>query len=60
MVDPEVKIVAVSGLIVKDKLSKIDDSHVQAFLMMPYMPEIDQTIRFYFTFTHIQRIDEAA
>jgi two-component system cell cycle sensor histidine kinase/response regulator CckA len=35
-VNPEVKIIAVSGLAEKDKLAKIDDVHLQAFLTKPY------------------------
>jgi PAS domain S-box-containing protein len=38
-VNPEVKIIAVSGLTEKDKLAKVDDAHVQAFLTKPYAAE---------------------
>jgi signal transduction histidine kinase/CheY-like chemotaxis protein len=37
--NPEVKIIAVSGLAEKDKLNKIADSHVNAFLPKPYTAE---------------------
>jgi PAS domain S-box-containing protein len=35
-VNPEIKIIAVSGLTETDKLAKADDVHVQAFLTKPY------------------------
>jgi CheY-like chemotaxis protein len=38
-VNPEIKIIAVSGLTEKDKLAKVDDAHVQAFLTKPYAAE---------------------
>jgi two-component system, cell cycle sensor histidine kinase and response regulator CckA len=38
-VNPEIKIIAVSGLTEKDKLVKVDDVHVQAFLSKPYAAE---------------------
>jgi len=38
-INPEVKVVAVSGLTEKDKLAKVDDAHVQAFLSKPYAAE---------------------
>jgi two-component system cell cycle sensor histidine kinase/response regulator CckA len=38
-VNPEVKIIAVSGLTEKDKIAKVDDVHVQAFLSKPYAAE---------------------
>ncbi len=38
-VNPEIKIIAVSGLTEKDKLAKVDDVHVQAFLSKPYAAE---------------------
>ena len=38
-INPEVKIIAVSGLVEKDKLAKVDDVHVQAFLSKPYTAE---------------------
>jgi two-component system cell cycle sensor histidine kinase/response regulator CckA len=34
--NPEVKIIAVSGLSEKDKITKADDIQIQAFLMKPY------------------------
>jgi nitrogen-specific signal transduction histidine kinase/CheY-like chemotaxis protein len=37
--NPEIKIIAVSGLTEKDKLAKVDDAHVQAFLSKPYAAE---------------------
>ena len=37
--NPEVKVVAVSGLTEKDKLAKVDDAHVQAFISKPYAAE---------------------
>jgi nitrogen-specific signal transduction histidine kinase/CheY-like chemotaxis protein len=37
--NPEVKIIAVSGLTQKDKIAKVDDIQVQAFLMKPYTAE---------------------
>jgi two-component system cell cycle sensor histidine kinase/response regulator CckA len=37
--NPEVKVIAVSGLTEKDKLAKVDDPHVQAFLSKPYAAE---------------------
>ncbi|NJD52934.1 MAG: PAS domain S-box protein [Candidatus Methanoperedens sp.] len=37
--NPEVKIIAVSGLTEKDKTAKTDDIQVQAFLMKPYTAE---------------------
>jgi len=38
-VNPEVKIIAVSGLAEKDKLEKIAEAHVNAFLPKPYTAE---------------------
>jgi PAS domain S-box-containing protein len=38
-VNPEVKIIAVSGLTEKDKFARVDDVHVQAFLTKPYAAE---------------------
>ncbi len=38
-IDPEVKIIAVSGLIEKDKLAKVEDAHINAFLSKPYTAE---------------------
>ncbi|MCZ7358390.1 MAG: PAS domain S-box protein [Candidatus Methanoperedens sp.] len=38
-VNPEVKIIAVSGLAEKDKLKKIAEAHVNAFLPKPYTAE---------------------
>ncbi len=38
-VNPEVKIIAVSGLTEKDKLTKVDDVNVQAFLSKTYAAE---------------------
>ena len=37
--NPEVKIIAVSGLTEKDKIAKVDDLQVQAFLAKPYTAE---------------------
>jgi PAS domain S-box-containing protein len=37
--NPEIKIIAVSGLTEKDKLAKVDDFHAQAFLSKPYAAE---------------------
>jgi len=37
--NPEVKIITVSGLTEKDKIEKVDDVQVQAFLMKPYTAE---------------------
>jgi len=37
--NPEVKVIAVSGLTEKDKLAKVDDPQVQAFLSKPYAAE---------------------
>ena len=37
--NPEVKVIAVSGLTEKDKLAKVDDPQVQAFLSKPYTAE---------------------
>lgn len=38
-INPEVKIIAVSGLAEKDKLEKIRDNRVHAFLPKPYTAE---------------------
>ena len=38
-INPEVKIIAVSGLAEKDKLAKIGSSHAKAFLPKPYTAE---------------------
>lgn len=38
-IEPEVKIIAVSGLAEKEKLAKIAEAHVQAFLPKPYTAE---------------------
>jgi CheY-like chemotaxis protein len=38
-VNPEIKIIAVSGLTEKDKLAIADDARVQAFLSKPYAAE---------------------
>ena len=38
-INPEVKIVIVSGLTEKDKLAKIESTHTQAFLSKPYTTE---------------------
>ena len=38
-INPEVKIIAVSGLTEKDKLAKVDETHVHAFLTKPYTAE---------------------
>lgn len=37
--NPEVKIIAVSGLTQKDKIAKVDEILVQAFLTKPYTAE---------------------
>jgi PAS domain S-box-containing protein len=37
--NPELKVIAVSGLTETDKLAKVDDAHVQAFLTKPYAAE---------------------
>ncbi|VVB94140.1 Chemotaxis protein CheY [uncultured archaeon] len=39
-IDPGVKVIAVSGLIEKDKLAKVKDAHINAFLSKPYTAEI--------------------
>jgi two-component system cell cycle sensor histidine kinase/response regulator CckA len=38
-IDPELKIIAVSGLTEKEKLAKVDMTHIHAFLMKPYTTE---------------------
>jgi len=38
-IDPELKIIAVSGLTEKEKLAKVDKTHIHAFLMKPYTTE---------------------
>ncbi len=38
-INPELKIIAVSGLIEKDKLAKVYEAHKYAFLMKPYTTE---------------------
>ncbi len=37
--NPELKVIAVSGLAEKDKLAKVNESQVQAFLSKPYATE---------------------
>ncbi len=38
-INPELKIIAVSGLTEKDKLAKVDEARAHAFLMKPYTTE---------------------
>lgn len=38
-INPGIKVIAVSGLTEKDKLAKVDEAHVYAFLTKPYTAE---------------------
>jgi len=38
-INPRIKVIAVSGLTEKDKLAKVDEAHVYAFLTKPYTAE---------------------
>ncbi|MDJ1423082.1 MAG: ATP-binding protein [Candidatus Methanoperedens sp.] len=39
-INPEIRIIAASGLTEKDKLAKVPDNHVKAFLSKPYTAEV--------------------
>ena len=38
-INPRIKVIAVSGLTEKDRLAKVDEAHVYAFLTKPYTAE---------------------
>jgi CheY-like chemotaxis protein len=38
-INPELKIIAVSGLTEKDKLAKVNETYIHAFLSKPYTTE---------------------